>query len=242
MAGGEDPFRVEYVTIRDERPKAARVPNSPPAAPSLTPSQHSEGAPTCGVEPSSPLSSPSPDMVEFVSPLMTTLDLDANADDAPRRFRAMWNILGVAPTSGIADRGIVQELLAAIEEEPGSTEEVLEVKEWHTAMKEEMDSIQENKTWSPMHLPKGHRAIGLKWVFRLKHDEHSNVVRHKARLVAKGYVQCQGIDFDEVFAHVARMELVRAVLVVAAHHGWHIHHMNVKSAFLNGDLAEEVYV
>jgi hypothetical protein len=161
MAGGEDPFRVEYVTIRDERPKAARVPNSPPAAPSLTPSQHSEGAPACGAEPSSPLSSPSPDMVEFVSPLMTTLDLDANADDAPRRFRAMWNILGVAPTSGIADRGIVQELLAAIEEEPGSTEEALEVKEWHTAMKEEMDSIQENKTWSPMHLPKGHRAMVL---------------------------------------------------------------------------------
>jgi hypothetical protein len=89
---------------------------------------------------------------------------------------------------------------------------------------------------------KGTPRHGLKWVFRLKHDEHSNVVRHKARLVAKGYVQCQGIDFDEVFAHVARMELVRAVLVVAAHHGWHIHHMNVESAFLNGDLAEEVYV
>jgi hypothetical protein len=82
----------------------------------------------------------------------------------------------------------------------------------------------------------------LKWVFKLKRDEYGSIIRHKARLVAKGYVQRQGIDFDEIFVPVARMESVRIVLAVAAHHGWQVHHMDVKSAFLNGDLAEGVYV
>jgi hypothetical protein len=91
-------------------------------------------------------------------------------------------------------------------------------------------------------LPRGHKAIGLKWVFKLKHDEQGHVVKHKARLIAKGYVQRQDVDFEEVFAPVARMESVRVMLAVAAHHGWTIHHIDVKSAFLNGDLAEEVYV
>jgi hypothetical protein len=81
----------------------------------------------------------------------------------------------------------------------------------------------------------------LKWVFKLKHDEQGRVLKHKARLVAKGYVQRQGVDFEEVFAPIARMESVRVMFVVAAHHGWIVHHMDMKSAFLNGDLAEEVY-
>jgi len=76
----------------------------------------------------------------------------------------------------------------------------------------------------------------------VKRDEHGNVTKHKARLLAKGYVQHQGIDFDEVFAPVARMELVRLLLALAACEGWEVHHMDVKSAFLNGDLVEEVYV
>jgi hypothetical protein len=72
--------------------------------------------------------------------------------------------------------------------------------------------------------------------------EAADIVKHKARLVAKGYVQQHGIDFDEVFAPVAQMGSVRLVLAVAAHHGWPVHHMDVKSTFLNGDFNEEVYV
>jgi hypothetical protein len=75
-------------------------------------------------------------------------------------------------------------------------------------MMEELESIKENKTWSFVDLPRGQKAIGLKWVFKLKHYEHEDVVKHKARLVVKGYVQRQGVDFDEVFAPVARMESV----------------------------------
>ena len=97
-------------------------------------------------------------------------------------------------------------------------------------------------TWSLVDLPAEQRGIGLKWVFKLKHDEHGNVTKHKVWLIAKGYVQRQGIDYEEVFSPVARMESVRVPLAVAAHHAWAGHHMDVKSAFLNGDLEEEVYV
>jgi hypothetical protein len=93
-----------------------------------------------------------------------------------------------------------------------------------------------------VNLPCGHRAIGLKWVFKLKYNEAGDIVKHKARLVAKGYVQQHGIDFNEVFAPVARMESVHLVLAMAVHHGWPAHQMDVKSSFFNGDLNEEVYV
>jgi hypothetical protein len=109
-------------------------------------------------------------------------------------------------------------------------------------MDEELASIRNNKTWEFASLPQGHRAIGLKWVFKVKKDPEGNVIKHKARLVAKGYAQRQGVDFDEVFAPVARMETVQLMLAIAAHCGWQVHHMDVRSAFLNGDLAEEVYV
>lgn len=113
---------------------------------------------------------------------------------------------------------------------------------WCGAMIEELQSIKENKTWSLVTLPKGHRPIGLKWVYKLKHDEKGDIIKHKARLVAKGYVQRHGVEFDEVFAPVARMESVRVILILAAQLNWSVHHMDVKSAFLNGDLKEEVYV
>ena len=91
-------------------------------------------------------------------------------------------------------------------------------------------------------LPPKHRAVGLKWVFKIKKDPDGNIVKYKARLVAKGYAQCFGVDFEEVFAPVARIETVRVLLALAAQGGWEVHHMDVKSAFLNGELSETVYV
>ena len=91
-------------------------------------------------------------------------------------------------------------------------------------------------------MPAGHRPIGLKWVFKLKKNTNGDIIKHKARLVAKGYVQRAGIDFDEVFAPVARLDSVRVLIAIAAQQSWEVHHMDVKSAFLNGDLQEEVYV
>nr|GEU99414.1 ribonuclease H-like domain, reverse transcriptase, RNA-dependent DNA polymerase [Tanacetum cinerariifolium] len=87
---------------------------------------------------------------------------------------------------------------------------------WIEAMKVELDSINRNNTWELTTQPKGHKAIGLKWVFKTKKDANENIIKHKARLVAKGYIQEHGIDFEEVFAPVARMETIRLLLAIAA--------------------------
>ena len=86
-----------------------------------------------------------------------------------------------------------------------------------------------------------HRAIGLKWVFKLNCNEEGEVVKH-THLVAKSYVWKQGVEFEEVFAPVARLESVCLLLAIAAHYSWEVHHMDVKSAFLDGELMETVYV
>jgi hypothetical protein len=90
--------------------------------------------------------------------------------------------------------------------------------------------------------PAEHNIIGTNWIFKNKTDEHGTVVRNKARLVAQGYTQIEGIDFDETFALVARLESIRILLSIACHLGFKLYQMDVKSAFLNGVLQEEVYV
>jgi hypothetical protein len=98
-------------------------------------------------------------------------------------------------------------------------------------------------TTPPGNLLTSHQgAIVFKWVYKVKRDERGNIVPYKARLMVKGYVQRAGVDYDEVFTPVVRLESVRLMLVVAGHQGWEVHHMDVKSAFLNGELKEEVYV
>jgi hypothetical protein len=109
-------------------------------------------------------------------------------------------------------------------------------------MDDELGSIRDNNTWKLVDLPNNHKAIGLKWVYKIKKDTEGKLVKHKARLVDKGYVQEQGVDFEEVFASVARMESVRLLMALATQESRKLHHMDVKSAFLNGELEEEVYV
>jgi hypothetical protein len=109
-------------------------------------------------------------------------------------------------------------------------------------MQQEMDSIEHNRTWELMDLPAGHRPITLKWVFKLKKNEVGEVIKHKARLVACGFVKQEGINYDDAFAPMARIESIRIFLALAAQEGWRVHHMDVKSEFLNGDLKEEVYL
>jgi hypothetical protein len=84
--------------------------------------------------------------------------------------------------------------------------------------------------------------VGTKWVFRKIQDEHGVVTRNKARLVAKGYAQVAGLDFEETFAPVARLESIRILLAYAAHHSFRLFQMDVKSAFLHGSIKQEVYV
>lgn len=190
-----------------------------------------------GADPSTPSLLP-----VFVSPAPDTGEyLDLNNDVTPR-YRTVDNIISDGAPPGFAGRNLAGELHLQIGEEPGTFEEAEQHQEWRRAMMEETSSIEENKTSSLTTLPPGHRAIGLKWVYKVKKDSSGEIVKHKARLVAKGYVQQPGVDYDDAFAPVARIESIRLLLALAAHEGWQVHHMDVKSAFLNGELVEEVYV
>lgn len=110
---------------------------------------------------------------------------------------------------------------------------------WRAAVMEEMEVVEQSDTWEFVDLPRNHRRI---WVIKLKKNEFSAVIKHKARLVAKGYVQQPGVNFDGLFAPVVCLKFVCLLLSFNAHEGWHVHHMDVKSAFRNGVLEEEVYV
>lgn len=135
-----------------------------------------------------------------------------------------------------------ESLLFTIDGEPETYIEAAAMQEWINAMIAELESIMKNKTWELVEKPAGVKPIGLKWIYKIKRKADRTVVKYKARLVAKGYVQQQGIDFEEVFAPVARIETIRLLISLAASNGWEIHHLDVKTAFLNGDLCEEVYV
>ncbi|KAK1692301.1 hypothetical protein QYE76_008998 [Lolium multiflorum] len=127
--------------------------------------------------------------------------------------------------------------------EPKKVFEALEDLDWLEAMHEELNNFKRNKVWTLVEKPKGCRnVIGTKWIFKNKQDEFGNVVRNKARLVAQGFSQVEGIDFGETYAPVARLESIRILLAYASHHNFKLQQMDVKSAFLNGPLHEEVYV
>ncbi|GJZ94173.1 putative ribonuclease H-like domain-containing protein, partial [Tanacetum coccineum] len=126
--------------------------------------------------------------------------------------------------------------------EPKKISEALEDESWVDAMQEELLQFKIQKVWILVDLPYGKKAIGTKWVYRNKKDERGVVVRNKARLVAQGHRQEEGIDYDEVFAPVARIEAIRIFLAFASYMGFIVYQMDVKSAFLYGKIDEEVYV
>lgn len=107
---------------------------------------------------------------------------------------------------------------------------------------EEMRALEKNKTWEFTSLPNNVEPVGCKWVFTIKHKADGTIDRFKARLVAKGYTQTYGIDYQETFAPVAKMNTVRMILSLAEMKDWPLHQMDVKNAFLNGELEEMVYM
>ncbi|GKA85405.1 putative ribonuclease H-like domain-containing protein, partial [Tanacetum coccineum] len=123
--------------------------------------------------------------------------------------------------------------------EPKKISEALEDESWVDAMQEELLQFKIQKVWILVDLPFGKKAIGTKWVYRNKKDERGVVVRNKARLVAQGHRQEEGIDYDEVFAPVARIEAIRIFLAFASYMGFIVYQMDVKSAFLYGKIDEE---
>ncbi|GJY52812.1 retrovirus-related pol polyprotein from transposon TNT 1-94 [Tanacetum coccineum] len=120
--------------------------------------------------------------------------------------------------------------------------EALKEEGWIIAMQEELNHIKRNKVWTLVPKPHGKTIIETKWIWKNKKDENGIIIKNKARLVAQGYNQQKGIDYEETFAPVARLEAIRILLAYAAYMGFMVYQIDVKSAFLNGKILEAVYV
>lgn len=156
---------------------------------------------------------------------------------APIKMRSLREIYNMPEEDGETNNFCLY-----ADHEPLTFQEAVDEDSWRLAMEEEIHAIQKNDTWELTVLPKHQKAIGVKWVYKIKSTADGKIDRYKARLVAKGYAQKYGVDYEEVFAPVARLDTVRMLISLAAHHSWKIYQLDVKSAFLNGVLEEEVYV
>jgi len=126
--------------------------------------------------------------------------------------------------------------------EPKNVYEALTDSEWIVAMQDELHQFERNQVWHLVPKPKDRNIVGTKWLFRNKLDEQGTVTRNKVRLVVQGYNQEDDIDYEETFAPIARIEAIRILIAFAALMEFKLCQMDVKSAFLNGYLKEEVYV
>jgi hypothetical protein len=139
----------------------------------------------------------------------------------------------------------VERATVAFLEEPQNIEEALTCensKEWECAMQEEYDSLMTNNTWTLVPLPSGRKPVSCKWVFKIKQGANGEVECYKARLVARGFTQTYKVDYNETFAPVAKFTSIRCILALAALEDMEIHQMDVKTAFLNGELEKEIYM
>jgi hypothetical protein len=129
--------------------------------------------------------------------------------------------------------------------EPTSYKEAMNSEQsdkWKSAMNDEMYSLVNNGTWKLVELPSGRVPIGSKWVYKIKEDAKGSITRFKARLVGQGYTQKYGVDFDEVFAPVVNQVTLRVLITYAGQNGLKLKHFDIATAFLNGDLNEDIYM
>ena len=120
-------------------------------------------------------------------------------------------------------------------------EETLAGLKWKIAI-EEMNALKKNGTWGIVDLPKGKRLAGCKWVFWIQYKADGSVERYKAQLVAKGYTHTYGMDYQETFVLVAKMNFIRILLSLASNYNWPLQQLNIKNAFLHENLEEEIYM
>ncbi|XP_019058891.1 PREDICTED: uncharacterized protein LOC109116981 [Tarenaya hassleriana] len=126
--------------------------------------------------------------------------------------------------------------------EPKSYRHAKDVHVWQVAMQEELDALERNQTWTIVDHPPNQHAIGSKWIYKIKYRSNGDIERHKARLVAQGYTQTYGENYTDTFAPVAKLPTVRVILSLATNFDWSLWQMDVKNAFLQGDLDEEIYM
>ena len=163
------------------------------------------------------------------TPVVTPTEIrrSSRPHNAPERYEPVMNIL----------------LLDNNDDEPTNYEEAMmgpEYEKWRKAMESKIESMKENQVWTMVHLPEERKPVGCKWGFKRKTDADGNITVYKARLVTKGFRQIQGIDYDETFSPVAMLKSVRILLATAAYFDYKIWQMDVKTAFLNGMLSEDV--
>ncbi|KAF7808226.1 sacsin isoform X2 [Senna tora] len=125
---------------------------------------------------------------------------------------------------------------------PTNIHEALQHPRWKEAVNEEIKALQKNETWELTHLPPDKHPVGCKWIFNIKYKADGSIERYKARLVARGYTQTYGLDYQETFAPVAKLNTIRVLFSLAVNLDWNLHQLDIKNAFLNGDLEEEVYM
>ncbi|XP_022681836.1 uncharacterized protein LOC111257069 [Setaria italica] len=208
-------------------PVALRSPAATSAATRFSPAPPQPATPHTPAPTTTPpgTSTPTPahvkhSLVQFATPLSHDEErIDAYHDSEQLRYRMMEDLLGEQPVLGLVSHDLEAQLhLACDDGEPRSFTEAERHAAWHAAMQSEMDAVEKNRTWELADLPRGHHMITLK------------------------FMQQEGIDYDDAFTPMARMDSVRLLFALAAREGWRVHHMDIKSAFLNGDLKEEVYV
>ena len=185
-----------------------------------------------------------------------TIESEPQPDEPPRRSqRAVrcpdyygYSESADTPTTECADTAtLVEHCAYSVQEipEPETFDEALSsphAKEWKLATDSEYQSLIDNDTWDLVELPEGRTAVGCKWVFKVKYNGEGKVERFKSRLVAKGYSQRQGLDFEETFSPVVRFSSIRTLLALAIQKDMIVHQMDVVTAFLNGELDEEIYM
>jgi len=128
------------------------------------------------------------------------------------------------------------------EVEPTCFEQAVRNPKWDNAMDEEMVALDANATWELVALPEDKKAIGCKWVYKIKDNADGSMSKYKTRLVAKGYAQTYGIDYEETYSPIAKMTTIRTIITMAIAKRWSLHQMDVKNVFLHGDLHEKVYM
>ena len=177
---------------------------------------------------------PNSEQVENI-PLRENNEEDNNSDITPRRSKRQ------KVQKSFGDDFIVY----LVDDVPTTLADAyasLDADYWKEAVRSEMDSIMTNETWEITERPVGCKPIGCKWIFKKKMRPDGTIEKYKARLVAKGFTQKEGEDYFDTYSPVARLTTIRVLIALAASYGLHIHQMDVKTAFLNGELEEEIYM
>ena len=170
------------------------------------------------------------------------LDLPISLRKGKRHCKSIYSIANFVSYDHLSSSSSV--LVASIDSisVPKTVTEALNHPGWKNAMLEEICALEDNHTWKLVDLPQGKKVVGCMWVFAVKVNLDGSVARLKARLVARGYAQTYGVDYSDTFSPVAKLNSVRLFISIAASQQWMIHQLDIKNAFLHGDLEEEVYL